>query len=480
MRKKVLKIVLLLIFLSFLSFVYITIKGNEIIISSGVNNVSSIEIKNEEIVKVIDKWNKDDITYLKIKGVKKGDTDITFISGEESGIYKIYVNKFGTVFRDNYLGNCPNGKIFIVSAIILFLYIFILVFKEYINNKRKNLYRYRNIVYLAISIFLAMSIFHFSWIYYIYPDYGLALLASGFGDIFKSMSYAIFPLAFIISILVTISNIVLVIKEGRTWKNLLGFILGLYFCFFTLLPDAFYKFNMKTQLFDIYNLGSQGAYIYEFIELFVLFTLSYIEILLISTIIMSLKAAYHIPKYDKDYIIILGCQIKKDGTLTNLLKSRADKAIEFRNNQLDKTGKDLIFIASGGKGNDEVISEGEAIKNYLLSCNISKESILVDNKSKNTYENILFSKKLINNKNAKVAFSTTNYHVFRSGTIASKEIENIEGIGSKTKYYFWINAFIREFIATLVIEIKRHLTVISLIALVNLFTVIVHYLSNNI
>ena len=36
----------------------------------------------------------------------------------------------------------------------------------------------------------------------------------------------------------------------------------------------------------------------------------------------------------------------------------------------------------------------------------------------------------------------------------------MEGIGSPTKRYFWINAFVREFVATIVSERKRHLHVI--------------------
>ena len=64
---------------------------------------------------------------------------------------------------------------------------------------------------------------------------------------------------------------------------------------------------------------------------------------------MGIKASRHIPEFDKDYIIILGCQIKSDGTLTKLLKARVDKAIEFSKKQKEKTGKDIIFIPSGGK-----------------------------------------------------------------------------------------------------------------------------------
>ena len=36
---------------------------------------------------------------------------------------------------------------------------------------------------------------------------------------------------------------------------------------------------------------------------------------------------------DKDFVIILGCKIKDDGSLSPLLKNRVDKAIHFSKKQ---------------------------------------------------------------------------------------------------------------------------------------------------
>lgn len=69
------------------------------------------------------------------------------------------------------------------------------------------------------------------------------------------------------------------------------------------------------------------------------------------------------------------------------------------------------------------------------------------------------------NNNGKIIFSTTNYHVFRSGVIASNEGIDCEGIGSKIKWYFYTNALIREFIANLVEERRNHLVLLLLINL---------------
>jgi uncharacterized SAM-binding protein YcdF (DUF218 family) len=48
-----------------------------------------------------------------------------------------------------------------------------------------------------------------------------------------------------------------------------------------------------------------------------------------------------------------------------------------------------------------------------------------------------------------VGFSTTNYHVFRGYVAAHQAGMAVEGMGAKTKYYFWPNAFLREFVGLL-------------------------------
>jgi vancomycin permeability regulator SanA len=300
-------------------------------------------------------------------------------------------------------------------------------------------------------------------------------------NVIRTSSFSIallVPITFVVSILVTISNINLVRREGKTWRNMLGIILSIFFIAFTILPEVMYRFTFTNALINIHNMNSIEYYIYQFIESTIYIVLAYIVFILIGTIIIGIKSAKRIPKYDKDYIIILGCMIKKDGSLTPLLKGRVDKAIEFAKKQKELTGKDIIFVPSGGQGSNEVISEGEAMYNYLISKGINKKQIILEAKSKTTFENLKFSKQLINNKKAKIAFSTTNYHVFRAGIYATSLNMKVEGIGSKTKAYFWVNAFIREFIATIVSRKKSHILVILVLFMISILSLLLEYLSN--
>ncbi len=344
-------------------------------------------------------------------------------------------------------------------------------------SMHKNMYQYKNVAYLGILIFLIFSILDHILLLFNYN--GLLQSITTIFDIANIISILMLPVAFIVSIFVTINGIILVKKEGFSFKNLLGILLGIFLCVMTIIPEAL-NIYLQTHLdvIDVHNLNGIGYVIQMFVESLIYTIIAYLECILIATIILSVKAAKHIPNFNKDYIIILGCMIAKDGSLTKLLKSRVDRAIEFRNMQKDKTGKSLVFVPSGGQGSDEVIPEGEAIKNYLVEQGISEKDILVENKSKNTLENLKFSSKLINNKKANIAFSTTNFHVFRAGVTGTNLGLNLEGIGSKTKRYFWINAFIREFVATLYAEKKKHILVILLLIILMIMMVSIVHISN--
>lgn len=478
-----LKLFILAIILLMISSIFIILNGNTYTVEiDNMREISSIEelnikIEDENVVKCVDKSLKNGILKIKLESVSKGKSYVDIYNNEGYFTsFPIYVHNFGIITFNEYMGD-SNGSIIIPILMIVFsIYVLYMLIVSYKEKKSENMYQYKNIAYLGIIIFIIISII--SQILSISNYNGVITTINSILRLFSFTTFLL-PIAFVVSILVIISNISLIRNEGFGLRNILGILLGILLCFSSVLPEILYKMLYSVTWIDIHNQNGIGVYLYNFIETTLYIIITYIECILIGTIIMGIKAAKHIPKFDKDCIIILGCQIKKDGTLTKLLKGRVDRAIEFSKMQKEKTGKDIIFVPSGGKGNDEIISEAQAMKNYLLEQGIEESNILIEDKSKNTFENIKFSNKIINDKikNAKIAFSTTNYHVFRAGAIASNQNISIEGIGAKTKSYFWINAFIREFIATLFSEKKRHITIISCIIVLALFMIALQYIS---
>lgn len=372
-----------------------------------------------------------------------------------------------------------NVKLSISIQIILILYLckisygcLLYIKKQYQKKK----YSYSIVMNLGLFIFLTLNIFR--QINLLIQNWNILNIVDIYNNTLKSFSYfamIILPFIIILCVYSALTNIFLIKKEGFYFQNLLGFIFSILIIVLICSNQTIYIITDKMELSGI------NLVIKRFVDVSLNAVLSYLYCLILATLYCNIMAAKHKPKYDKDFIIILGSQIRKDGTLTPLLKGRADKAISFGAKQKEETNKDIYYVPSGGRGEDEVISEGDAIKNYLLEKGIDKKFILVESKSKNTLENMRFSKAKIDkiNKDGKILFSTTNYHVFRSGVIASNEGIDCEGIGSKTKWYFYTNALIREFIANIVKQKKEHLFLILSI-IITLFILVMIGYSNSI
>ena len=474
------KIILLSLALIIISSIFITSVGNTYTVVFHMNDTSNYPIfieDDDEKISIVSKQIKDNEYRIKVKAKKAGKVGIYLDYGQYQTGKILYIHKNMVITEDNYFGKATGSEIIPISLTFILIYGLFLLKKRYTASIKENIYQYKNISYLGLMIFI--SFFAINNLISITNYRGLFETVERTLNALAFVSLALLPIAFLSFVLVTISNLNLIRKEGISLKNLLGLIFGIVICILTILPDASYQFLMKTQIFNIYNLNSIGPYIYDFIETLVYLTVAYLECILIATIIIAIKSVRRKIEKNKDYMIILGCKIKQDGSLTPLLKGRVEKALEFRNLQLKETGKDLVFIPSGGKGSDEIISEAEAIKNYLIEQGIKEKNILIENKSKNTFENIKFSNKLVKKKGANIGFSTTNYHVMRAGLIATEQGLKLEGIGSKTKSYFWINAFIREFIGTLYSEKKKHLFALLWIIVFIIIMISIKYIGNN-
>ncbi len=189
----------------------------------------------------------------------------------------------------------------------------------------------------------------------------------------------------------------------------------------------------------------------------------YFECMLLGTIVADAIAAKYEPEKNKDYVIVLGCGLRKDGTPTPLLKGRLDRALAFAEAQKAETGKDLTFLTSGGQGPNEAVSESASMKRYLLEHGVPEERIIEEDRSTDTSENMKNSKELIfeRDPDAKVAFATTNYHVFRSGLFARRVKMRAVGMGAETKWYFWPNAAVREFAGLLSKHLDKQVLILG-------------------
>lgn len=145
-----------------------------------------------------------------------------------------------------------------------------------------------------------------------------------------------------------------------------------------------------------------------------------------------------------DYLVVLGAQMKASGP-SKALRYRLDKACEYL-----EENEGTKVIVSGGQGRDEHISEAQGMYDYLTAQGIEKERIFMEDKSKNTFQNLTFSAKFLDKETDSVGVVSNNFHVFRAVKIAEKAgYRNVCGIAARGEPFLQINNMVREFLGVM-------------------------------
>ena len=148
-------------------------------------------------------------------------------------------------------------------------------------------------------------------------------------------------------------------------------------------------------------------------------------------------------------IIVLGCRVRGDEPSLSLIK-RVDAAYKFL-----LFNPESVAILSGGQGKDENISEAQCMQQLLYARGISKDRLILEDRSTSTDENIRFSLQIIEtlDLDRNIAIATSEYHQKRAANICKKYGLNSTPVSSKTKWTLLPTFLLREFFA----EIKEKL-----------------------
>ncbi|MBR6089096.1 MAG: YdcF family protein [Anaerolineaceae bacterium] len=347
----------------------------------------------------------------------------------------------------------------------------LILFQAFIKQLEYNPYSYNTIIYSGFGLFLLIQVFTYIClavscfrdpIEFGRDDMLYSLLNSG-----KNFLRLSIPALVIFSAGLFVSNIKLILIDGRKFRNYLAMILavlivaGLAGIF--LLNRYVAAANSKNLIRNLLLNLAAAVYLY-------------FECMMIGTVIADVIAAKYHADPDKDVLIIPGAGLEKDGTPTPVLQNRLDLAANFCKEQLEKTGKTAVFIVSGGQGPDEIQSEAAAMKTWLTDRGVPEEQILMEDRSTNTYENMLYSKEIVSriSPDAKIAFFTSDFHVFRAGLKARQVKMRAVGMGSPTRWYFWPSASVREFFGLLMEHrVKQSCVLFGLTAIYALLTILV-------
>lgn len=128
-----------------------------------------------------------------------------------------------------------------------------------------------------------------------------------------------------------------------------------------------------------------------------------------------------------DAVLVLGAQVKADGTPSKMLKERLDTGIEVY-----KAGLTDRIIMSGDHGRKDY-DEVNTMKNYAIEQGVPAEHIFMDHAGFSTYESMYRAKEIF--QADKVIVVTQKYHLYRAVYDAEAMGIAAWGVPCDTKVY---------------------------------------------
>lgn len=128
-----------------------------------------------------------------------------------------------------------------------------------------------------------------------------------------------------------------------------------------------------------------------------------------------------------DCIVVLGCQVRSDGTPSHMLEDRLKRGVALY--ELGASSKILMSGDHGTKGYDEV----NTMKAYAIDAGIPTEDIFMDHAGFSTYETIYRAKEIFGAK--KIIVVTQQYHLFRAMYIAKAAGLEVYGVAADYRSY---------------------------------------------
>lgn len=116
-----------------------------------------------------------------------------------------------------------------------------------------------------------------------------------------------------------------------------------------------------------------------------------------------------------EYVVILGAKVKPGGIPSQSLKNRLDAAVDYL-----KRYPTVKAIVTGGQGADEDRTEASVMADYLIKHGVAENRISLEDQSTTTYENLLFTKKLLPDNTASITIISNDFHLKRATILARK------------------------------------------------------------
>jgi gdmH len=226
--------------------------------------------------------------------------------------------------------------------------------------------------------------------------------------------------------------------------------------------------NLLSLLYGIFIIGALALHFLPYFpgkDLLIYptdFALFYSTFLYLSYVLYGTFCNYFPVRKEPDAIIVLGSGLIGD-KVPPLLAQRLTKGKTIYE-QFEGRPK---LIVSGGQGEDELTSEAAAMANYLMEQGVQKDAILIENRSRTTFENLTFSKAILEEQGLgkSVLVVTNSFHALRAGVFMRRLKIPGRSVGSKTAFYYLPSAWIRETVGLVSLYWKWHATFLAFLFL---------------
>lgn len=241
--------------------------------------------------------------------------------------------------------------------------------------------------------------------------------------------------ALLLGFLLIGNGVVMVRRESRTLGNLLSLAMGILIVATVILGVALLVLS---------------EYPWNLIGVIILVLPAYPGFTALSYLIYCVEYGVRRPRRDPAAIVVLGSGLV-DGKVPRLLANRLDEAQRWQQRLRHPDADGPPLIPSGGQGPDEPLPEGEAMAAYLIDHGVGPNDIRVEDRARDTRENLLFSTELApaTHTGQPLLVITSSYHVGRAALISRNLGLAADVRGARTAWYYLPSAFLREWVAVL-------------------------------
>ena len=156
-------------------------------------------------------------------------------------------------------------------------------------------------------------------------------------------------------------------------------------------------------------------------------------------------------QFDEDVIIVLGAGLRGEN-VTSTLANRLDRVVQYH-----EKNPYAIIVVCGGLGDQTTITEALAMKRYLVYRGVPEEQIIMEDKSRNTFQNLYFANDILI-ENFPEGFTsvivTNDFHIYRAVRFSRDIGMDSRHMGARTPLHTMPLNFLRETVAVLRIWIR--------------------------